>query len=1484
MVRCVMDDALSGTNIIRISELTCDNAGCQFLHDNGLSAFEWKSISCLFLMLPRRQSTVGATPDIFFYDRREKSVLYIDGIRFNYRKFLRKEIESSGEKNLSLLIKKLLPYLKEIYLDGTLDDFLEGKHDDIPAYSGPDEITYYLHAVSKRAAAAMELRLQKQKWAGKEEGIDAKEWDAGDLIDENLRVKEVLKGGMGVVYIVNDISRSRLFALKTIQRQFFWDKRTYDMFVREAELWVRLEKHPNIVHAHFVKIHGGYPFIYLEYVKGSNLDSQLQRGPLSINQSLDYAIQFCRGMDYAFKKLGIVHRDIKPSNCLLTEEGTLKIADFGLSGIFSERLDSKQSPSPPMQDDSRLRGVSTGAFQGTLPYMAPERFKNMSHYDIRSDIYSFGVMMYEMLTGKQPIIGSDFAEFVIVHNRGEVLHIKSIHPILPDELAGMIMKCLEKDPGKRYQSFGALQDDLKSFYREFMKVEYSTKDMEEDLKPAEWVNKGLSLAALGQHEEALNCYDHAIRKEHRMAGAWLAKGNSLFTLEKYKDALLCYNKVIETEPQNEESWIKKGFSFFKLKRFQDALSCYNEAIKINYQNEEAWIKKGLYYTYQKNLSEGLKCFDQALRINEKSCEALFNKGILTLEQGDALEAISLFNKSLEINPRWLDVWLKKAETLMDLGIFEDSLSAYSKALEIDAGNIDALLGKARCFIKTGDFSSALAVISLALEKEHSHKEALFLLHKVHFYQGRMEASLNACQRLLELEPERVDIILAKGFMLEKTFEFDAALENFRQALKMTPTNPDLQLHIKSLEFRRQIFRECVETVLKREVGFPRGVTSGRLLIPSEEKREFQEFLRGGEKPSPEKLFMMGVNAYQDRDLWQSVQFIMESLNDKPDNPQAWLWSGKIFEELEFFDNALDSYGQYLKLVPDAANVWLEVGNLYKKKNRVDKLIDCLIQALKIDSRNWKFWLLAISYLQTMGGWSLAAGMAMKALDLMRTYYLDMEIREKKYEALFDMVLNRYEKANELSNEILASAPKDIFFTCHKGDSYMRLKMESEAANIFFKASRFGKRNPFFLYYLALFNHFTLNEETALKYFQLAARKEMDLTEASLMRAILLFRQKDFAGALQCLNLIMHQDPYLNRARELKSVILASQARFREALKCIDEGLSINPWDAGLLFNKVMILRLNNEDPRTISEILDLYRKYHPLEVVPWNVQASLLLEERKIQEAKPYCEKALIIDSLSAEAWNNMGVLHFHNSELEKSLKCFAQALELDQNLDEAWNNRGCLYLKLGRFIEAGIDFNRLSGLNSEVSWGSYNKALYLCRKGLFDWSVEEFERAEELLEGQHKLYIEKAICNYLRNDRKLTEENLTNAVKIDYESPEAWFFKALLLTASEEHWEALQYYDQCLQRDEGFSNAWLCKGISLNASGEKSQGSDAIERANQLNPQNHHDPAKDTLSQDEVSEFLFSLFQEPIVVPVLYAPAPSRNIDFLIREIEFFF
>lgn len=272
------------------------------------------------------------------------------------------------------------------------------------------------------------------------------------LVGKYLVERVLGEGGMGMVVAATHVELDQLVAIKCLLREVSENKNAVDRFAREARACAKL-RGENVVHVIDVGIlESGAPFMVMEYLEGEDLEQYLQaRGPLSVDEAIDYVLQACAGLAEAHAA-GIVHRDLKPANLFLATRAdsgcVLKVVDFGISKLIG--------------------GATTGDLtltqdlMGSPFYMSPEQLRSLRDVDARTDIWAMGIILYELLAGTPPFQGDTLPQVCSAVLVNELPPLREKRAELPEGLAEIVTKCLEKEPERRYATVGELAEALAS--------------------------------------------------------------------------------------------------------------------------------------------------------------------------------------------------------------------------------------------------------------------------------------------------------------------------------------------------------------------------------------------------------------------------------------------------------------------------------------------------------------------------------------------------------------------------------------------------------------------------------------------------------------------------------------------------------------------------------------------------------------------------------------------------------------------------------------------------------------------------------------------------------------------------------------------------------------------------------------------------------------------------------------------------------------
>ena len=497
----------------------------------------------------------------------------------------------------------------------------------------------------------------------------------GDKIVGEFLIQDIFggegKSGMGVVYLVTSRNYDRPFVLKTFQKDNY---NSIERFRSEAKVWVATGIHQNIVQALFVDIINEKLFIGAEFIApdeyGRNtITDFLKQGGTSNQNIVKWTSQFCYGMNQAISKGMKVHRDVKPDNLMVDANGNLKITDFGLSKFNNEFKTLNDSLDKTNKDKggflNKFKGLfdkskveikeigltNEGSFLGTILYASPEQIMNSSKIDFRSDIYSFGIVLYQLISlGSFPysLVGKTTIETLALMHLQEPI-VKINHP-----LASIAYKCLSRSANQRYQSFNELLEDLK-LVADSLKIKLPANKIEIDAGLRELYIQSYSHRSLGNLLKAKELINNYINQDKTDSSAWSLKGRIEYEQDDIDEAIKSTLISYEIEPNNSQT-------------------CNN---------------LGLFYQRKNNLSGAERFLYEAIEIDPYNTGALANSAILYEEKGNFPLAADLIVRAIKLAPDKKTLHFNAcniAATVSKKKHFDKAIAILELLTKIDKGN------------------------------------------------------------------------------------------------------------------------------------------------------------------------------------------------------------------------------------------------------------------------------------------------------------------------------------------------------------------------------------------------------------------------------------------------------------------------------------------------------------------------------------------------------------------------------------------------------------------------------------------------------------------------------------------------------------------------------------------------------------------------------------------------------------------------------
>ena len=678
-------------------------------------------------------------------------------------------------------------------------------------------------------------------------------WKTGDKILDRYEVWKVFggpgKSGMGIVYLCWDEGLQGFIAVKTLQDKYFRYRATIDLFKLEAETWISMNRHRNVVEAKYVINIEKRPHIFLESVigdpkYGSDLFGWIRGGGLRKRGEpytaliLFFAIQFCHGMIHAineFKKKGkdFVHCDIKPQNILITHDRIVKVTDFGLSKAIAVFPGDVTSEIYGIGANKCMSFAKSGQICGTPPYMSPEQYRDDKDIDTRADIYAFGCVLYEMLTRRyifDVLSSDDFRE----KHLNDTPKPPKVHP----ELDRLIMSCLEKEKQNRPSGFPQLMIYLSMIYDNYKGQEadiraeaplnvlrqegkvpyYEISEQQVELPDKKWlivsklINQGVSFNVLNKFAEAENCYIEALKIDPNIEVAHFGLGNSYFQLGKFDEAVRELKRGLKISANHEGAHCLLGNVYYEQGKFAKAVIEYKKELKIksafdNISHMHSHIQLGAIYARQGKLDMAVREFREVLK-NGPNEDAYGNLIHVYISRGNWNMAVIECRKLLKINPDSVDAHNDLGFVYRKQGKLEKAVQEFKKGIFINPEDEVPHFNLGMTYRNQGKLDKAITEYHTVLKINPGRERVHFQLGMAYANQGNLKKALHEFRKEVQISPNYEGAHFNLGLVYEQMGMLNKAVKHYKEVLRINPDNPQAHKRLGNIFDATGCFNEA----------------------------------------------------------------------------------------------------------------------------------------------------------------------------------------------------------------------------------------------------------------------------------------------------------------------------------------------------------------------------------------------------------------------------------------------------------------------------------------------------------------------------------------------------------------------------------------------------------------------------------------------------------------------------------------------------
>lgn len=725
--------------------------------------------------------------------------------------------------------------------------------------------------------------------------------NVNDFFNAEFEIIKILSdsGGFGEISLIQN--ENMTLVVKNQKEKNIKKLQKYGKYYtpREAKILLTLDYHPNVITCFMIANLNGLSRLIMEYADKGSLRELIVKG-LHLKDILHISIQVCTGLSHAHTfNEGLIHRDLKPENILLASfvphlnngynfNYVIKVADFGLAKVL-------------MDEESQINEDSLNTGVGTPVYMSPEQYGYFNNLDKDTDVYSFGVILCEMITGIRPFDKERINSFVtkqVKINDHIDKHIKQYKNDCPENLISIVKKCVQFDPVNRwkkekeqqsYSYFDTIKRNLIKIYEELFNEKYVEVKCQNSYGSFLYIMRGGSLSRFYQFNFSIVCYDRVIELEPNNPNGYNNKAIDLSKLGRNTEALELVNRALNLDPKYINGYIVRGNILSNLEKYDDAIHDCDEAISLDQNAKMAYNNKAKAFLGKKDLPKALENADMALQIDQNYIKPLLIKGIIYAEMNNHEESDKFFEKALSIDSSNFESYIVRANLYQHLNRDEDAQIWLNKAINLHP-----------------DDKIANRKIALILYGQKEFREAIKFFDE---YLKRERSS---------------NMSYLRAICLKEIKKYDDAILSLKKIIETDPIYSPAYSEIALMLDGQKEYDEAI--------------------------RYYTEFLKL-EKNSAYGHNNLGVTLQKKGNFAEALKEFNNALQINSDYALAWSGKGATLNSLDNDYEALKCCEMAVKIDPQYANGWRNTGFILINMKRFDEAICCLDESLCLNPQS-----------------------------------------------------------------------------------------------------------------------------------------------------------------------------------------------------------------------------------------------------------------------------------------------------------------------------------------------------------------------------------------------------------------------------------------------------------------------------------------------------------------------------------------------------